>query len=354
MRNLWSFGILLAAASAAAAQDMPLSQVIPARRGLAGRIRGMQVGRRAGRRRPRQRLRRRPRRAAALAHRQGRQGVAVHQDARVGPRPGRRGGRPGVRRPNRRRNGSSSSTRTARRSRADANLAASDLVLTKAGDCYCAVPDEKAVFLLGADGQKRQVAGDFALTGRPRPVERRRHAGRRRRGRQVHDRLPGAEERRPGCAGALLSVFGCGPKQPSDNAGLTLDAAGRAYATSREGVQVFDPTGRLSGVLVAPERAALARRGLRRGGPRPAVRGLRRQGVRAEDAGEGRQGGGGEGAVRLPCYGASVQHGDKGGEAWRNPLVVRQQAADCRDAASWRRCWRRGPACRRTESAPGA
>jgi len=48
------------------------------------------------------------------------------------------------------------------------------------------------------------------------------------------------------------------PKQPSENAGLTLDSAGRAYATSREGVQVFDPTGRLSGILVSPERAPLA------------------------------------------------------------------------------------------------
>ena len=45
--------------------------------------------------------------------------------------------------------------------------------------------------------------------------------------------------------------------EPSDNAGLMLDVAGRAYATSREGVQVFDPTGRLSGVLLAPERAPL-------------------------------------------------------------------------------------------------
>ncbi len=43
----------------------------------------------------------------------------------------------------------------------------------------------------------------------------------------------------------------------SDNAGLTLDAVGRAYATSREGVQMFDPTGRLSGVMTAPERKEL-------------------------------------------------------------------------------------------------
>jgi gluconolactonase len=45
--------------------------------------------------------------------------------------------------------------------------------------------------------------------------------------------------------------------EESDNAGLALDAVGRAYATSREGVQMFDPTGRLSGIMVAPERAPL-------------------------------------------------------------------------------------------------
>jgi sugar lactone lactonase YvrE len=136
------------------------------------------------------------------------------------------------------------------------DLAASDLVVTKTGDCYCAVPDEKAVYLLNPDGQKRKVAGDFVL--------------------------PGALVLWPD--GATLVVADAGdkymvafrvqkngdldardryypfwvrPKQPSDNAGVALDSAGRAYATSREGVQIFDPTGRLSGILVAPERTPL-------------------------------------------------------------------------------------------------
>jgi hypothetical protein len=34
---------------------------------------------------------------------------------------------------------------------------------------------------------------------------------------------------------------------------LTLDAAGRVYALTPVGIQVFDPTGRLSGVLLLPE-----------------------------------------------------------------------------------------------------
>ena len=34
--------------------------------------------------------------------------------------------------------------------------------------------------------------------------------------------------------------------------GLAVDAAGRWYVTSAVGIQIFDPTGRLSGVLPAP------------------------------------------------------------------------------------------------------
>ena len=121
---------------------------------------------------------------------------------------------------------------------------------------YARSPDEKAVYLLGADGKKRKVGkGDGVLAGlalRPTaarwssatPAARYLYAFRV----QKNGDLDAKERYYP---------FWVRPKQPSDNAGLTLDAAGRAYATSREGVQVFDPTGRLSGVLVAPERAAM-------------------------------------------------------------------------------------------------
>lgn len=38
--------------------------------------------------------------------------------------------------------------------------------------------------------------------------------------------------------------------------GLTVDSAGRVYATTPLGLQIFDPTGRLSGVLLNPSRTA--------------------------------------------------------------------------------------------------
>jgi enterochelin esterase family protein len=47
--------------------------------------------------------------------------------------------------------------------------------------------------------------------------------------------------------------------------GLTLDSAGRLYATTVAGVQVFDPTGRLSGVLLDPAKGTPG--GIAFGGP---------------------------------------------------------------------------------------
>ncbi len=138
-----------------------------------------------------------------------------------------------------------------------AGLAVSDLALTKTGECYAAVPDEKAVYLLGPDGAKRKVASDFVLPGTLALW----NDGATLVVADAGDKYLYAF--RVGKNGDLDAreryyPFWVRPKQPSENAGLTLDAAGRAYATSREGVQVFDPTGRLSGILVAPEREPLA------------------------------------------------------------------------------------------------
>jgi gluconolactonase len=44
------------------------------------------------------------------------------------------------------------------------------------------------------------------------------------------------------------------PKEASGARGMVFDAKGRLYVASHEGVQVFDPTGRLSGVMLRPER----------------------------------------------------------------------------------------------------
>ena len=44
-----------------------------------------------------------------------------------------------------------------------------------------------------------------------------------------------------------------GPELPSKGDGMATDAAGRYYVTSAVGLQMFDPTGRLGGVIRAPQ-----------------------------------------------------------------------------------------------------
>jgi len=256
MRNLWCFAVVLAAASVAAAQDMPLTQVIlpgegwqlvamdcSSTAGLVGDGRGnVYVADPDGRQ-----LWRidKDGKAALFTKTVGCvHGLAVAPDGRLFA------GEPEMERVL---VYDESGKEVARHE----GLAVSDLVMTKSGDCYCTVPDEKAVFLLGADGQKRKVAGDFLLPGAltlwndggtlvvADAGDKYMVAFRV----QKNGDLDARERYYP---------FRVRPKEASENAGLMLDAAGRAYATSREGVQVFDPTGRLSGVLVAPERAPLA------------------------------------------------------------------------------------------------
>jgi gluconolactonase len=55
------------------------------------------------------------------------------------------------------------------------------------------------------------------------------------------------------------------PGRPCGVTGLTVDRVGRVYAATTEGVQVFDPTGRLIGVLPRPSGGDLS--GIALGGP---------------------------------------------------------------------------------------
>lgn len=136
------------------------------------------------------------------------------------------------------------------------DVAAEHLAVTKAGEVYCTVPDEKAVYLIDRDGKKRKVASDFVSPG---PLALSSDGGTLVVGDSGDKVLYAFRVQKNGDLDARdrYYPFWLRPKQPSDNEGATLDSAGRAYATSREGVQIFDPTGRLSGILVAPERAAL-------------------------------------------------------------------------------------------------
>ena len=299
MRSLWCLGIVLAAAATAAAQDMPLSQILLPGEGWQVALKdGQSAGALAGDGRGNVYVAD-PDGKQNLAHRPRRQGVALRQDRRGGPRPRRRPGRPAVRR----RTGPEVRRPTGRGGKEvgkSEGEAIRDLVVTRQGAIYGAVADDKAVYL-SRDGEKRKVGEGVASPG---ALALWADGGTLVVGDAGDKYLYAFRVRKDGDLDAKERYypFWLRPKEPSGNAGLTLDAAGRAYATSREGVQVFDPTGRLSGILVAPERAALGGVGLRRGGPRPAVRRLRRQGVCAEDAeAQGGEGGGGdEGAVTIP------------------------------------------------------
>ena len=200
--------------------------------------------------------------------------------------------------------------------------------LTKAGECYCSVPEEKAVYLLGADGRIRKVADHFELPGAVALWNdggtlvvadaggRYMYAFRVQKNGDLDAREPyypfrSKVSRLHPVRSADVTTHPSTVWEGSDNAGLTLDAVGRAYATSREGVQVFDPTGRLSGVLLAPERAAMG--GIAFGGAD-----LDRLYVacggkvyRAEDAGQGGQGGGEEGVVNAGHPRSERFHGNE-------------------------------------------
>jgi sugar lactone lactonase YvrE len=144
-------------------------------------------------------------------------------------------------------------------------LAVTDLVVTVKGTLYAAVPGEKAVYLLQPDGKRRQVdqgiasPGGLALTPDGGTLVVGDAGGRHLYALRVRadGDLDAKEDYYP------LRLRGA---PPSGNGGVTTDSAGRVYATTRDGLQVFDPTGRLIGVLTHPEPGS-AMAGVAFGGP---------------------------------------------------------------------------------------
>jgi enterochelin esterase family protein len=134
-------------------------------------------------------------------------------------------------------------------------LAVTDLAVTAKGAVYAAAPGEKAVYLLAPDGKRRQVdqgitsPGGLALTPDGGTLVVGDVGGRH---------LYALRVRGDGDLDAKEDYFPLRLRgaPPSGNGGVTADAAGRVYATTRDGVQAFDPTGRLIGVLTHPEPGA--------------------------------------------------------------------------------------------------
>jgi sugar lactone lactonase YvrE len=131
------------------------------------------------------------------------------------------------------------------------DLAVQDAAVTAAGNCYCTVPSEKAVYLVTWDRTKKRVdAGIAAPAGTVLWAD----GGTLVVGDADGKHLYAFRVGRDGTLDAKEGYYTLrvSPGQGSGVAGLTLDSDRRLYAATREGVQVFDPTGRLCGVLLKP------------------------------------------------------------------------------------------------------
>jgi sugar lactone lactonase YvrE len=129
-----------------------------------------------------------------------------------------------------------------------------EVAVTRAGACYATVPDERAVYLITVEGKMTVVDKDG---GTPAGVVLWNDQGTLVVSDAVAPLLLTFRIEKDGSLSAREGYYTlrAHPKQASGGAGMTLDAAGRLFAGSRAGVQVFDPTGRLSGVLLKPATA---------------------------------------------------------------------------------------------------
>ena len=131
---------------------------------------------------------------------------------------------------------------------------AGNTLVAREGREYRVVPEERAVYLVGPGGAKRKVADGIA---EPRGLVLWADGGTLVVGDAAGKHLFAFRVDKDGGLSARETYYALRvrSKEASGVASLTLDDAGRLYAATREGVQVLDPTGRLSGVLLAPERA---------------------------------------------------------------------------------------------------
>lgn len=131
-------------------------------------------------------------------------------------------------------------------------LTARDVVLTRKGDTYCTVPAEHALYLL-QPGQKPRKVADKVM---PAGITLWPDQGTLVVGDNYSNYLWAYRiEKDGGLANkeryyTLRTLPG---KTSCGTTALTMDQAGRCYAATELGVQIFDPTGRMSGVLLKPE-----------------------------------------------------------------------------------------------------
>ncbi|NBR06630.1 MAG: hypothetical protein EBT92_12770 [Planctomycetes bacterium] len=126
------------------------------------------------------------------------------------------------------------------------------LCTLKQGKCYGAVPSEKAIYLFDKTGSKKQVGtGDAVISLTVSNDETTLFAG-------SSDGKSVFTFRIEQNGDITAKDKYVAPRKPPAGAsgsipGMTLDKVNRIYAATSLGVQVFDPTGRLCGVLLQPD-----------------------------------------------------------------------------------------------------
>lgn len=125
------------------------------------------------------------------------------------------------------------------------------------GKCYGAAPTEKAIYLFNKSGAKKKVNTEDAVISLAVSNDETTLFAGSADGRSVFTfRIEQngditAKDRYVAPRKPLAGVTGSVP-------GMTLDKANRIYAATSLGVQVFDPTGRLCGVLLQPDFPSFA------------------------------------------------------------------------------------------------
>ncbi|HTU18807.1 MAG TPA: SMP-30/gluconolactonase/LRE family protein [Gemmataceae bacterium] len=133
------------------------------------------------------------------------------------------------------------------------DLPAQYLAVTRNGSIYATVPTENAIYRMGRDGKKQRVDQS---TPTALGVTLWRDQGTLVVGDMEGLNLTAFRIDKDGTLSAREQYYALRRRVGEDGLvpSMTVDSADRLYAATREGVQVFDPTGRMSGVLLRPER----------------------------------------------------------------------------------------------------
>jgi sugar lactone lactonase YvrE len=135
-------------------------------------------------------------------------------------------------------------------------LALETIVVGHNGRCYGTVPGEQAIYSIEPSGKHRRVAAGLK---EPSGLVLWADQGTLVVGNASGNHLWAYRVNLDGAlsAGDAYYALRTRAKEASGVVALTADSSGRLYAATREGVQVLDPTGRMSGVLLRPERTAV-------------------------------------------------------------------------------------------------